>query len=302
MAAELRWLAVADQKQLAADGTDAFRLADSRDLWVERFGPAALISSAGEIDVGALADETRRRCSASIHGPLQAVYHRRLVKGPGKHDRPVPVVGALQEDRCLSAEAGLLFEVDFSAGYSVGLFPDQRSNRAWIRGLRPARVLNTFAFTCAFSVAAASAGSQTLSVDLAKAALQRGRRNFELNGVGLEGHRFLADDTFDVLPRLARRGETFDAIILDPPTFSRGRGGRIFRAGEHMADLLGLALPIAAKGAAILVSTNYSSLSPAELAGICRSVLPRGSTIEPAKSELDFPASSGASVVRVRLP
>jgi hypothetical protein len=109
---------------------------------------------------------------------------------------------------CVAHEERLCYEIDFLAGYSCGLFLDQRANRRRLRATKAERVLNLFSYTCSFSVAAAAGGAQTLSIDISKAALDRGRRNFALNGLSLEGHRFMADDAFDVLPRLARRGES----------------------------------------------------------------------------------------------
>src|SRR4029077_8305013 len=108
-----------------------------------------------------------------------------------------------------------------NAGYSVGLFVDQRENRRYVREMEPKRLLNCFAYTCSFSVAAAAGGAQTVNVDLLKKNLARGRENFALNALSTADHRFIADDVRPVLRRLARRGEKFDMIILDPPTFSR---------------------------------------------------------------------------------
>ena len=126
-------------------------------------------------------------------------------------------------------------------------------------------MLNTFAYTCAFSVAAAAAGASTVSVDISKSSLRRGRRNFELNHLDLSGHRFVEEDVPAYLARLARREEKFDAIILDPPTFGRGGGRRTFRVGDDFENLLRGALKIAAPDAAILLSTNYSAWSDKDL-------------------------------------
>jgi len=163
-------------------------------------------------------------------------------------------------------ERGLRFGVDFSAGYSVGLFCDQRLNRAHLESLQPRRVLNCFAYTCAFSVAAARAGAETLSLDLSRKSLERGRANLALNDLAGDAHRFIADDVFAVLPRLARRGERFDAIILDPPTFSRGAKGDVFRAERDLGALLEQAFSLAKPGAHILLSTNARGLNAADVA------------------------------------
>ena len=105
-------------------------------------------------------------------------------------------------------EAGIRYRLDIAAGYSHGLFLDQRLNRARLQSFKPKRVLNTFAYTCSFSLVAALAGAETLSVDLSRKSLDRGRHNFELNGVDPARHRFVADDALELLPKLADQGES----------------------------------------------------------------------------------------------
>ena len=165
------------------------------------------------------------------------------------------------------------FGIDFAAGYSAGLFIDQRANRSFLRRSGVRRVLNTFAYTCSFSVVAALAGAETVSVDLSKTSLARGRENFSLNGLDTAQHRFLAEDVLDLLPRLGRRSETFDAIVLDPPTFSRGNKGRRFQVERDFEALLLAALEVAAPRARILLSTNCTRLPLRTLESIARFAL-----------------------------
>lgn len=167
-------------------------------------------------------------------------------------------------------ENGVKYTIDFEAGYSAGLFLDQRANRAFVRRLAPKRLLNTFAYTCSFSVVAALSGAETVSVDLSKKSLDRGRENFGLNGLDDSQHRFIADDVLEVLPRLGRRGDKFDCIILDPPTFSRGNKGRRFQVEEGMEQLVTAALELAAPHAQILLSTNCTKLDRRTLEQIAR--------------------------------
>ncbi len=254
---------------LAAEATDAHRLWTGPDGWVERFGADYLISASS--------GDGESRIVAALPGWLaglglraRRVFARRLVKQPGEDDRPRPLSGEGGRPEAIVTERGLRFGVDFSAGYSVGLFCDQRANRARLEALGPRRVLNCFAYTGAFSVAGARAGAATLSLDLSRRSLDRARANLALNGLRDGDHRFIADDVFSVLPRLARRGEKFDAILLDPPTFSRGARGRVFRAGRDLAALLDQALDLAAPGANILLSTNARELDRATLESIAR--------------------------------
>jgi Predicted SAM-dependent methyltransferases len=88
-----------------------------------------------------------------------------------------------------------------------------------VRHIAPRRLLNCFAYTCRFLSVRHAGGGTTLNIDVSKRSLTRGRENFALNNLPTMDHRFIADDVRAVLPRLARRGEKFEAIILDPPTF-----------------------------------------------------------------------------------
>ena len=264
------WLRGEQLAALQAGGTNAHRLFSSADAWLERFGPDLLLSYKS--------DAARERVLAELPGQAAALRleYRRLF---GKmlprqnEDRAAPVL--LAGDAALPfetvvEEAGMRFGLDFAAGYSAGLFIDQRANRAFVRRAGVRRMLNTFAYTCSFSVAAAMAGAETVSVDLSKKSIDRGRANFALNALDTAAHRFIADDVLDVLPRLARRGEAFDAIILDPPTFSRGNKGRKWQVEHDLEGLLIAALEVAAPKAVILLSTNCTRLDRRALEAIAR--------------------------------
>jgi len=286
-----RLISPGELAKLHEEGTNAHRLWTGRGAWVERFNEDFLISVSEPDDlvdaVLGWSSDLGLRCSR--------IFVRHLVKQPGEEDRPVLVHGdpvAPLETTVL--ERGLRFGLDFSAGYSVGLFCDQRANRAHLETFRPKRVLNCFAYTCAFSVAAARAGAATLSLDLSRKSLERGRANFELNGLDLEGHRFIADDVFAVLPRLAKRGEKFDAIILDPPTFSRGAKRRVFRVERDLETLLDLARQIATPDARILLSTNATTMNVAALRRIGRKA---GLAAHPVPPPAEYPEGAAAATV-----
>jgi 23S rRNA (cytosine1962-C5)-methyltransferase len=203
------------------------------------------------------------------------------------------------------SEAGLRYGLDFAGGYSAGLFIDQRVNRARLRVWKPKRVLNTFAYTCSFSVVAAKSGAETVSIDLSRRSLTRGEENFQRNGLDPKaGHKFIADDVLAVLPRLAKRGEKFDAIILDPPTFSRNQSGAAFQVQRDFGQLVTLALEVAAPGAKILLSVNHSAMRVADLEWAARSALKlagRGGRFIPSEPLADFPAGEGAKTVWLEL-
>ena len=172
-------------------------------------------------------------------------------------------------------ENGARFELGFTEGYSVGLFLDQRDNRRrflvnhvaaefplFEDGAAGREVLNTFAYTCGFSVCAAKAGARVTSLDLSKKYLEWGRRNFALNGLDPAAHDFIFGDAFDWMRRLAKKGRAFDAIILDPPTFSQSKESGVFRAEKDYGKLVTAALPLLKPDGVLLASTNAADLLP----------------------------------------
>ena len=330
-----RWLEPFHAAELEATGTTAFRVFSGPDCWIERFGRTALISARSEGDLPHLVAELEKWSCRAGWMPGRT-YRRLLVRGPGESDIPVLVGGDADEPpREIVTECGLRFEVDFSASYSPGLFCDQRGNREFLRKRSPARVLNTFAYTCAFSVAAASVGAATVSVDISKSSLLRGRRNFALNGIDLDPslvasqaygssgvgstsrqpivpeadgtsalrknesprHQFVSEDVPTYLARLSRRGEKFDAIILDPPTFGRGGGRRTFRVERDFDALLQAALDIAAPGAAILLSTNCASWDESHLKQLAHRTWARKLRFEGSTVLTDFANVSPSATV-----
>jgi 23S rRNA (cytosine1962-C5)-methyltransferase len=165
-------------------------------------------------------------------------------------------------------------------------------------------VLNCFAYTCSFSVSAAHVGATTLNIDLSKKSLARGRENFALNSLPTMGHRFIADDVMEVLPRLARNGEKFDLIILDPPTFSRSPGGKTFHVNKDFEKLLIDALELTERDSRILLSTNCSTLRVHALEVMARyglKAMRRAGRLERPLPLPDFPAGSGASSIWLTL-
>jgi 23S rRNA (cytosine1962-C5)-methyltransferase len=170
-------------------------------------------------------------------------------------------------------ENGVRYEMSFNEGYSVGLFLDQRDNRRrFLTGHIAAdfpqlstlnsQLLNCFAYTCGFSVCAAKAGARTTSLDLSKKYLEWGRRNFARNGLDPAAHDFIYGDAFDWLRRLAKKGRAFDAVVLDPPTFSQSKEHGTFRAEKDYGRLVTAALPLVKPGGILFASTNATDWPP----------------------------------------
>lgn len=295
------WLDASLATSLVREGTNAFRIATGQGFWIEFYAGAALISIRHEGPCDSIIHEVESWSSlASIE--LDCVYLRRLVTGPGAQDIPELVSGNPASSKRLVQELALIYEVDFALGYNPGLFTDQRANRTILTRISPRRVLNSFAHTCAFSVVAASKGSKTWSVDISKSSLARGRRNFELNSLEHASHRFVVEDVPTYLRRLAKRGEIFDAIILDPPTFGRGGGGKTFRFDRDFPNILRDALALCSSGGSILLSTNATTWSPAQLESLAKQVLPAKTRYEHAMHQVDYPTGTPSATVWAHLP
>lgn len=242
---------------LFGDDTNAYRLISGA---ADGFPGVIVDSYAGQLLVQWQTKHTQPALLEQLGPVAQQFATRQLRTAPvGGPTAPFPV-----------RENGLTFLVTFSAGLGTGLFPDQRENRWRLLGmnLRGQSVLNCFAYTCAFSVAAASAGALTTSVDLSRRYLERGQENFRANQLDPSQHEFLVGDVFVWLRKFAQHSRRWTGVILDPPTFSTTKQGRVFRAARDYEQLAALALPLVAPGGWLLCATNQRTLAPATFQAI----------------------------------
>jgi 23S rRNA (cytosine1962-C5)-methyltransferase len=281
LAAERRWgLGQSALRDPEGARTTAFRLVNEEGdglpgLAVDVYGDHLV----AQLYVGGIWEDAERRgrvlSALSALGfdgvylklrPKQAnvlVDTRRDDLAPASPSRGEPTPAAEIEIR----EEGVPYRVRLGDGLSTGLFLDQRSNRRLIRELaRGASVLNLFAYTCGFSVAAALGGAaRTVSVDASMLALERGRANFAAAGVPLGGsgpsaaHSFAAEDVFAWLARAATRSERFDLVIVDPPSYSSTKKRR-FVAESDYDDLVSMATRVLAPRGRLLASCNHRGL------------------------------------------
>lgn len=288
------WISPAQWSAFADEQTDAHRVSSGTDGWLDRYGDWILWSGAKPPRVEAWSDELSARYGFVPRGFLA----RELVR-KAADQKPAVLVAGGEPGEITVRENGLSYLVEPAGGYSTGLFLDQRLNRHWVSGLGPKRMLNLFAYTCSFTVCAASAGAETCSVDAAKRVLATGRRNLELNGIDPSaGHRFLADDAVKVVSRLTKRGETFDLIVLDPPTFGRA-DGRVFRIEHDLPVLVRGCFDLLAVGGRMLVSANCAAWTSAHLKLLCAGAL-TGAAFELEAGKSPAEIKSGAVSWRLR--
>lgn len=212
-----------------------------------------------------------------------------------------PVRGEPAPSPLVVREGGVEYLVRLGDGLSTGLFLDQRRSRLSLRdSSRGKRVLNLFAYHCGFTVAAAVGGAaESVSVDASPVALERGREGLRLVAPAAppERHRLVADDVFSWLAAAARRGEKFDHVVLDPPSYSTTRASR-FRADRDYVELARLALSVVAPSGTLLACTNHRQIPLTRFRAMLREAVAkaglRASALRDVALGRDFPEAPGA--------
>jgi 23S rRNA (cytosine1962-C5)-methyltransferase len=264
--------AAAAERDSLLQGSDALRLHDAdrdslRGLTVERYASFAVVNAyAPEVharrnDVAnALLAMGAKGVYYKLHSRADLRLRARTEFAPSQ-----PLAGQAHGAELRVREHEMAFQVRLGDGLSTGLFIDQRDNRRRVAAdCRGARVLNLFAYTCSFSVAAGMGGAaQVVSVDLSKSALERGHANLALNGLDSARHRLLKADVRKWLARAAQRRERFDWIILDPPNFATV-GRDIFRVRDEYAQLASACVELLANGGRLLAVLNHRGTSSAQ--------------------------------------
>mmetsp|Transcript_22454 Transcript_22454/g.52993 ORF Transcript_22454/g.52993 Transcript_22454/m.52993 type:complete len:598 (+) Transcript_22454:443-2236(+) len=170
-------------------------------------------------------------------------------------------------------ENGVTYLASLDRDLSTGIFLDQRPQRAWLTRNcnKDTHLLNCFAHCGAFSVAAATAGASTVSLDLNKKWLDRIPPQLEANGIAFdERHDCIYGDVFEWLVKLAKRGEKYDIVILDPPSSSVGTKKRRWSVKNDFDELVQLAAPLVKKGGLLWTTTNSASVSSLRFASLCQ--------------------------------
>ncbi|HSN99342.1 MAG TPA: class I SAM-dependent methyltransferase [Candidatus Nanopelagicales bacterium] len=196
-------------------------------------------------------------------------------------------------------ENGLPYEVRLGEGLSTGIFLDQRENRRRLQALAGgARVLNLFAYTGAFTVAAVAGGARSsVTVDVSRGAMEWARRNLDAVGADPAAHVVIDADVFPWLKAAAKAGEQFDLVLLDPPSFATTKKSR-FSAESDYGLLAALAFAVVAPGGRLLACTNHRGISRATFRRRLRDgAREAGYALEQLKDlpdPVDFPPEPGA--------
>lgn len=236
------------------------------EAWsLDWFAPVWLLTSHAPVDAAtlqALTQALAARWAVLAPGqPLAAVFQLRQ---PGRSQTQL-LAGTVPEPHVVQ-EDGACYEVHLLRGQNHGLFLDMAAGRRWVRAHCAAqpglRVLNLFAYTCAFSVAALQGGAaHVVNLDMARGALAAGQRNQALNALDGSRASFLGHDLFNSWGKVTRGGP-YGLVIADPPSYQKGS----FVASKDYARLLRRLPDLLAPGGHALLCLNAPELPPAFLA------------------------------------
>lgn len=185
----------------------------------------------------------------------------------------------------------------------TGLFPEQAVNWDWFGGLiaqagRPVKVLNLFAYTGGATLSAAAAGAQVTHVDASKGMVNWAKENAASSGLSDKPIRWLVDDCVKFVEREIRRGNKYDAIIMDPPSYGRGPKGEIWKIEDSIYPFIELTMDILSDNPLFYLINSYTTgLQPAVLTYMLSTTVGKkfGGTTE--SSEIGLPISGNGLVL-----
>lgn len=226
-------------------------------------------------------------------------YHRSS-KGGGEWE-----FFQLPEEWCIRYRE-LTFRLKPFSFKHTGLFPEQAVNWDWFSSIikerkkagQPVKVLNLFAYTGGATLATAKAGAAVTHVDASKGMVSWAKENAAASGLSDAPIRWLVDDCVKFVEREIRRGNTYDAIIMDPPSYGRGPKGEIWKIEESIFPFLRLTAQILSKDACFFLINSYTTgLQPAVLSYMLQTVItPQfGGHVE--AGEIGLPVSSNSLIL-----
>ncbi len=212
------------------------------------------------------------KCMPHLWKTADAHYHRKNTGGGAWE-----VKNKLPDRWTVSFEPlNLKFNIKPMGFKHTGLFPEQAVNWIWFYELiknakRPIKVLNLFAYTGGATVAAAAAGASVVHIDSSKGMVTWAKENLELSGLADRPVRFMVDDVIKFVEREQRRQNTYDAIIMDPPSYGRGPGGEVWKLEDELYPLVERCMKIMSDNPLFFLINSYTTgLQPTVLANILK--------------------------------
>lgn len=198
--------------------------------------------------------------------------------------------------------AGMKFLIRPTSFKHTGLFPEQKANWEWMAGIikkqnKNIKVLNLFAYTGGATLACAKAGAEVVHLDSSKIAVSWARENADLSGLSDAPIRYIVDDAVLFLKREVKRGNKYDAIVMDPPAFGHGPKDELWKIEEHFAVLMSLCKQVLSDDPLFILINGYTAgYSPVAYEN-CLLDLTKGKTGKIEKGELTIQESNTARLL-----
>ncbi len=226
-----------------------------------------------------------------------ARYHRSNTGG-GQWERYRSIPDSWQ-----IAYGELLFALKPMGFKHTGLFPEQAVNWDAMAALikkenRPVRVLNLFGYTGAATLACVAAGAHVTHVDASKGMVAWGKENAVASGLADRPMRWLVDDCGKFVQRELRRGNTYDGILMDPPSYGRGPGGEVWKLEEQIYPLVAECVKLLSDAPLFFLINSYTTgLSPSVMQYVLGSLLPTGIGGTLSADEIGLPVTASGLVL-----
>lgn len=197
----------------------------------------------------------------------------------------------------------LTFQLKTMGFKHTGIFPEQAINWEFAMNKireanRPVKVLNLFGYTGAASLACAKAGAQVCHVDASKGMVAWAKENAASSNMNDKPIRWLVDDCVKFVQREQRRGNTYDGIIMDPPSYGRGPGGEIWKLEEQLYPLVEMCLPILSDSPLFFLLNSYTTgLSPAVMEYLLGVLVQKKFGGKVSSSEIGLPVTETGMVL-----
>ena len=275
----------------AANNWKDYELLDtSRGERLERWGDIVLIRPDPQI----LWDTPRRDPRWK---QAHARYHRSNTGG-GQWERYRPIPDSWQ-----ISYGDLQFALKPMGFKHTGLFPEQATNWDLMSDLikkenRPVKVLNLFGYTGAATLACVAAGAHVTHVDASKGMVAWGKENAVASGLADKPMRWLVDDCVKFVQREQRRGNTYDGILMDPPSYGRGPGGEVWKLEEQVYPLVAECVKLLSDDPLFFLINSYTTgLSPSVMQYVLGTLLPENIGGHLSADEIGLPVTASGLVL-----
>ena len=224
----------------------------------------------------------------------QAAHYSREEGERGKwsYRFPLPSTWEIEHGR-------LVFEVKPTEFGHVGVFPEQAANWDWIadqieRIEPPVKMLNLFAYTGGSTLAAAAKGAEVVHIDAAENTIAWARQNAALSGLANAPIRWIVEDAERFVRRELKRGNRYDAVVLDPPSYGHGPKGETWKIGDDLAILLSLVAELTdGKPKFLLLTCHTPSFTPAVLRQYLIDAFDRDTCCQAVAQEMTIATADG---------